>query len=536
MKNWTIARRIIFGFSTLLIIAAAFGLYAFSRLLEIGKDADRIAQQNLPGLYATGQLETINLTNFMLVQRLLLIASSEERPVIETQMKANTARMDEMFKYYETSISGDQERGLYEAVQSVRATYSKLRREMIASAATTTREQLEVRVEKELQPAYDVYYKALRALVDFNKTDGDAAGAAITEGVSEAKRGILIGLSGALAVGVIIAISSITVINSCLKKVAVTLSTGAAEVAAASSQIAGTSQQLAEGATEQAASLEETSASLEEMSGMTRRNADDANSAKSLAAQTRQAAETGATDMGEMSSAMDAIKASSDNIAKIIKTIDEIAFQTNLLALNAAVEAARAGEAGAGFAVVADEVRSLAQRSATAAKETEEKIQDAIAKSVHGVEISAKVSSGLREIVEKARQVDDLVGQIATASSEQSTGISQINTAVTQMDTVTQQTAAGAEESASSSEELNAQAASLEDAVGELRALVEGARANRRQQVEAVAERPRFAAKAPVQRRGIVKTILRRPTAAAKAAEVSGDEFFADVAKEGAGV
>ncbi|WP_245844411.1 methyl-accepting chemotaxis protein [Nibricoccus aquaticus] len=534
MKNWTIARRIIFGFATLLIIAASFGLYAFSRLVEIGHDADRVAKQCLPGLYSTGQLETINATNWMLTQQLLLIAKPEEREAIEAQMKANSTRMNEMFKYYETSITGPEERALYDTVQATRGRNTQLRQEIIAASAGATREQIAVRLEKELSPVYEVYVHALRALVDFNKTDGDAGGAEITEGVNEAKRGILIGLGGALLAGVIIAITSIAVINARLKNVATTLSTGAAEVAAASSQIAGTSQQLAEGATEQAASLEETSASLEEMSGMTRRNSDDANSAKSLAAQTRQAAETGATDMGEMTRSMDAIKASSDNIAKIIKTIDEIAFQTNLLALNAAVEAARAGEAGAGFAVVADEVRSLAQRSATAAKETEEKIQDAITKSVHGVAISAKVSSGLREIVEKARQVDDLVGQIATASSEQSTGISQINTAVSQMDTVTQQTAAGAEESASASEELNAQAASLEDAVGHLRALVEGR--GRREHVEGVEERPRFSAKAPVQRRGIVKTILRRQAAAAKVAAAGGDEFFADVAKEEAGV
>ncbi|MGC4074727.1 MAG: methyl-accepting chemotaxis protein [Nibricoccus sp.] len=532
MKNWTIARRIIFGFSTLLIIAAGFGAYAYTRLVEISHDADRVAKQCLPGVYSTGQLATITMTNSAITQRLLLIASAEERPALEAQMKANSARMDQVFKLYETSITGDKERALYEAVKPVRETYSKIRRELVAAVETSSRADILKRVDQDLNPAYQVYQQALQVLVDFNKTDGEAGGVEITEGVEEAKRGILIGLSGALVAGAVIAIASIAAINGRLKKVALSLSTGAAEVAAASSQIAGTSQQLAEGATEQAASLEETSASLEEMSSMTRRNADDANSAKAIATQTRQAAEMGATDMGEMTRSMDAIKASSDNIAKIIKTIDEIAFQTNLLALNAAVEAARAGEAGAGFAVVADEVRSLAQRSATAAKETEEKIQDAISKSEHGVEISAKVSTGLREIVEKARQVDDLVGQIATASREQSSGIGQINTAVTQMDTVTQHTAAGAEESASASEELNAQAASLEEAVGELRALVEGTRSGRRS-MEAVAAKAPVAVEAPVQRRGLVKTILRRPSAApAKTVVAGGSDFFANIPAE----
>jgi methyl-accepting chemotaxis protein len=176
--------------------------------------------------------------------------------------------------------------------------------------------------------------------------------------------------------------------------------------------------------------------------------------------------------MEGMRSAMNDIKSSSDEIAKIVKTIDEIAFQTNILALNAAVEAARAGEAGAGFAVVADEVRALAQRAATAAKETAGKIETAIHKSSQGVAISEGVAQALTEIVEKARQVDSFVGEIAQASNEQSQGIGQVNNAVGQMDKVTQSNASGAEETAAAAEELNAQAAALRDSVVELQNLV----------------------------------------------------------------
>jgi len=246
--------------------------------------------------------------------------------------------------------------------------------------------------------------------------------------------------------------------------------------AASSSLISQSSTTLAEGASEQAASLEETSASLEEISSMAKRNADSARNANELTRQTRAAADAGTSDVEAMNQAMDAIKASSDGIAKIIKTIDEIAFQTNILALNAAVEAARAGEAGAGFAVVAEEVRALAQRSATAAKETADKIDDSVNKSRHGADVCAKVATGLKEIAAKSRQVDELVGEIASASTEQNQGIEQVNLAVSQMDKIVQASAARAEEGASVAQELTSQSTSLEQNVLQLESLVGGRR------------------------------------------------------------
>jgi len=261
-------------------------------------------------------------------------------------------------------------------------------------------------------------------------------------------------------------------IKATLGAIAARLSQAAQLVNGSAAVVSSASQTLAEGASEQAASLEETSASLEEISSMTKHNAESAERANSLARQARVSADAGATDMLAMAAAVAAIKASSDDIAKIIKTIDEIAFQTNILALNAAVEAARAGEAGMGFAVVAEEVRNLAQRSAQAAKETASKIEGAIANTGQGVQISAKVTQRLEEIVAKVRQVDELVAEVAAASKEQSQGVTEVNSAVTQMDQVTQSTAATAEESASAAQELNAQAEALKDAVTQLLTLV----------------------------------------------------------------
>jgi len=263
-------------------------------------------------------------------------------------------------------------------------------------------------------------------------------------------------------------------VNRPIKQVVMRLADDAAKTASSAIQVSAASQSMADGSARQAAALEESSASLEEVSGMTRSNAANAQSAKQVANETRVAAESGSDGMREMIQAMDAIQASSGDISKIIKTIDEIAFQTNILALNAAVEAARAGEVGAGFAVVADEVRNLAQRSAQSARETAAKIEDSVQKSERGVQISRKVAQALAAIVEKTRKVDEIIAQIAKASEEQSQGIQQVNRGVSDMDTVTQANAATAEETSAASAELNHQTSHLKSIVEELSLMVDG--------------------------------------------------------------
>ncbi|HVT92879.1 MAG TPA: methyl-accepting chemotaxis protein [Bryobacteraceae bacterium] len=282
--------------------------------------------------------------------------------------------------------------------------------------------------------------------------------------------GMVVGLLASITVGLLLTRS----ITRPIRRIADELGEGADHVASASQQVSSAGQTLADGASTQAASLEETGASMEELSSMTQRNAENASAAKTLAAETRAAADTGAKDMQEMSTAMTDLQRTSAAVAKIVKTIDEIAFQTNILALNAAVEAARAGEAGAGFAVVAEEVRGLAQRSAAAAKETAATIEEAVRMSERGVALSGRVVGGFGEILKRTRNLDELVGQIATASSEQTQGIGQINSAVGQMDKVTQSNAAEAETSAASAEELSAQAITLKNCVEALLQLVNG--------------------------------------------------------------
>jgi len=185
--------------------------------------------------------------------------------------------------------------------------------------------------------------------------------------------------------------------------------------------------------------------------------------------------------MRRLSEAMERIKASSDETAKIVKTIDEIAFQTNLLALNAAVEAARAGDAGKGFAVVAEEVRNLAMRSAEAAKNTAQLIEGNVGNAEGGVALNTEVMSALQEIQKQVGQVSEVMDEIAAGAEQQSQGVEQINSAVEQMNQVTQTTAANAEESSSASEELTAQAEDLRALVGayKLNGTSSGTRARR---------------------------------------------------------
>jgi methyl-accepting chemotaxis protein/methyl-accepting chemotaxis protein-1 (serine sensor receptor) len=274
-----------------------------------------------------------------------------------------------------------------------------------------------------------------------------------------------------------IAVAGLTMYNvrdivASLSGMAAGLREGAEQVVSAAGQVATSSQSLSQGATEQAASLEETSASMEEMASMTRKNAENAQQAAVLVTDVADRVHASNAALGEMVHSMGAIKESSDKVAKIIKTIDEIAFQTNILALNAAVEAARAGEAGMGFAVVADEVRNLAQRSAQAAKDTADLIEESIVRSQEGTVKVEQVAASIEAITGSVTQVKGIVQEVREASQQQTQGIDQVTQAIAQMEKVTQTTAATAEESAAASEELNSQAEIAMSLVRKLSALV----------------------------------------------------------------
>lgn len=280
-----------------------------------------------------------------------------------------------------------------------------------------------------------------------------------------------IGIVAAFLLGLFFANYITRPINHVIKR----LIESAEHVAASSSEVTAASQSLAEGASEQAAAVEETSSSLEEMSSMTKQNAENAQQASLLMSNDAGISYRVITEkMTQMKEVIEAGVAASMETAKIIKTIDEIAFQTNLLALNAAVEAARAGETGASFAIVADEVRNLAMRSAEEAKNTETMIADSTAKIQEASVLFDQINTELSSNRQIAKKVTDLVGEIAAASQEQAQGIKQINNAVTEMDKVVQLNAASAEEYSGASAEMNSQAKYLKNIVGDLKGLVDG--------------------------------------------------------------
>ncbi|NUN06183.1 MAG: MCP four helix bundle domain-containing protein [Bdellovibrio sp.] len=322
------------------------------------------------------------------------------------------------------------------------------------------------------KPAFITWLARINKFIDYQEA-ANSVESKVARGLAKGFQDLMLILTafGILA-SVIITYLVMKSIVPALSAAATGLDKSSESISSISQSIYNSSQLLSEGATKQASSIEEISASIEELTSMTKMNASSADSGKAAANQARALAEAGAEEMIQMQKAMDAIQQSSNEISAIINTIDNIAFQTNLLALNASVEAARAGDQGKGFAVVANEVRGLAQRSADAAKETSQKIENALERSAQGVELSKKVMEGFKQILEKSRNVDTIVGEVAQASKEQSTGFIQITSAISEMDRITQNNAKLAAETAQTLEVLNEQSTEVRAASSNLLKIV----------------------------------------------------------------
>ena len=461
------------GYVFLALLVIALGTTSF-QLSKTGRArSDELSQQLLPALQTLSGLQEAtlkyNLANLEYVtgrdeetQARKLTQAAEHRKEIDTR----AARLAQQLDSAEMrSLQGK----VIAALKVYDESIARLQKSLKASEFDEAMKILDGDVARNYTAIETALTALSRSVFELSNTNGLATQTILDRNVRITLQlsAVIAGLA-LLGVGLVQWLS--VRINRNLAAISGKLSEVADDVSVKATGFTTTSGQLADGASKQAASIEETSASLEEITSMTRRNAEAADNAKQIAGRTRAAVDNGTAGMQRMTAAMDGIKTSSGEIAKIIKTIDEIAFQTNILALNAAVEAARAGEAGAGFAVVAEEVRALAQRSATAARETAAKIEVALQKSNEGATTSVEVAAMLTDIVGQVRTMDTLVVEIAKASVEQTQGLDQITKAMTEMDRVTQANAATAEESASVAHELSTQSVQLGTAVQQLNA------------------------------------------------------------------
>jgi hypothetical protein len=303
----------------------------------------------------------------------------------------------------------------------------------------------------------------------------DELAQAVSSSVRQRWMGVVVFAISLVVAAVVVVVMIRRAVIGMLRNAIGTLRTGAQQIASAAGQVASSAQSLSMGSNEQAASLEETSASLEQMATMTRASAKHAQEAAVLVSEVHGLVDDSNKALSEMVVSMESIQESSNKVARIIKTIEEIAFQTNILALNAAVEAARAGAAGMGFAVVADEVRTLAQRSAQAAQDTASLIEASIASTSQGQSRVKRVVASVSAITSSVDKVKGLVDEVSSSTKEQAEGIDQVAEAVSRIEKVTQQTAATAEESAAASEELNAQAETAMAEVERVEVIIGGA-------------------------------------------------------------
>lgn len=465
--------RIAWSVGILMLISMLLGAAALWRITGINRSVVQVATNTLPSVVALNRAIQSTFTSRGVVRRILLDHATDAAHVTfdDAGFKTPTREAEAALDAYRGLLADDEERRLSDAAEaawrkfavSAESVLLGMREGKIAEARETMKDVVD--------PALDQAITAFNKCVDYNvllaERQVDLAQRTVANSF------LLVGgmLTAAVVLGGLTGGLLIRATRRSLGTISDSLETGASHTALAATQLASAGRSLAEGCSEQGSAVTETSAALEQMTAMIRSTADNADKAKTFAGQARGAAEAGAGTMTEMNQAMLAIAASSSEVAKIVKDIDEIAFQTNILALNAAVEAARAGEAGAGFAVVADEVRSLAQRSAAAARETADKIEAAIANSRRGSTSCGRVGEALDQIVRTVTAADGLVAEIATAAREQAQGIRQVGVAMGQMDQVTQSNSASAEQSATAAEQLKAQAHELQTAVHLLRGL-----------------------------------------------------------------
>jgi methyl-accepting chemotaxis protein len=509
LKNLRVLTQLMLGFSAVIILLIGLGAIG---LFEVSAENDHVSQLRdnwLPSMRSSLQMQAalrdIRLGEYRLVTSQSPTAIQEA----DTRIEAGITSYGRAVSEYEKLISEVEETAAFADIKVLMPQYLQVDQQIRALMKGGKVLEAMALLKDQAQTLRNAIDKDITTIVDVNTAGAKREGAAADQAYSHAIA-LVIGLivaatAVALALALVIAsgltkqlggepreaaalASDIAEGNLCtvlrlkagdcsslmfslgsmknqLSTIVRDIQTAGESITVAAGQIAQGNTDLSQRTEEQAASLEETASSMEELTSTVRHNADNARQATVLAGTASEIARRGGEVVGRVVETMHEISGSSARVAEIISVIEGIAFQTNILALNAAVEAARAGEEGRGFAVVAGEVRTLAQRSATAARE----IKDLIGESVNRVEVGSKLveeaGSTITEIVDSVKRVTDIVGEISSASEDQSAGIGQVNIAVSQMDLVTQQNAALVEEAAAAAQSMAQQAQGLRQAV-----------------------------------------------------------------------
>ena len=509
-----IGQRLIAGFASVLVLAIVVGVFSVSRLAEVNANTTDLATN---WLLATRMLSDFKTQVSILRRAEASSLMSGKAEVIAKQglrITDTKAKAAEAWKAYMATVELPEERTIATGIESARDRYyAALDKSLAVAADEATPEGHDKAMafyEGESKASFDALFVGIAHDVEFQAKGADGAYQSSQATYASARLAVTGLLAAAVAVGALMAsfitrsivrplesavkvaeavaegnltsdvdaagsdevsqlLRALRRMNEGLVTIVSRVRNSSDSIATGSSQIAAGNTDLSQRTEEQASNLQQTAASMEELTATVKQNADTARAATQIASSATAAAAEGGRVVGQVVSTMEEISSSSRKIVDIIGVIDGIAFQTNILALNAAVEAARAGEQGRGFAVVASEVRSLAQRSAEAAKEIKSLIGTSVQKVESGTHLVDEAGKSMAEIVTQVSRVNDLIGEISSASMEQSTGIGQIGDAVNQLDQVTQQNAALVEESAAAAESLKVQAAQLAQVVSVFR-------------------------------------------------------------------
>ncbi|OWT68123.1 MULTISPECIES: methyl-accepting chemotaxis protein [unclassified Achromobacter] len=510
ISNLKIGTRLALGFAivlALLVAASLFGMYELRAIAKANRDTLEIplSKERLAADWSRNTFGSIRRTSALAKSSDNSLAAYFAKDIEQT-----TKSSTEVIKQIEPLLDNEEEKQLFATIGQVRKRYTDSRNAVMQQKAAGNLVEAERLFNQEYGPSAQQYEDSLQTFVALQRREIDAAKDAIDQTYQRStqlliamavmgvlagaacavftSRGIVRPISYAVRVADTVAggdltqdiqvrskdetghlLAALRTMNTKLAQTVAGIRSGSETISSASSQIAAGNADLSSRTEEQAASLEETAASMEEMASTVKQNADNARQANQMAAKASEVAERGGVAVAEVVQTMNAISASSRKISEIVSVIDGIAFQTNILALNAAVEAARAGDQGKGFAVVAGEVRTLAQRSASAAKEIKSLIEDSTGKVHLGAGQVERAGATMQEIVDSVKRVTGIMGEITMASDEQSRGVDQVNIAISQMDEVTQQNAALVEQSAAAAGAMQDQAAELVRAVAAFR-------------------------------------------------------------------